>query len=225
MWLFPFSAALVSGAFSALVARSWAVRRGPHLAAWGVALAMFAAASAAAALGMLLGWSEDLFRIYYLFGAIINVPVLALGTLYLLTSRRVAHVCAVAVAVLAVGASIDVYEAPLTTGPLATDGIPSGSEILPDEVRTLSRILSFGGFFVVAGGAVWSTGRLLRRGGAHFRRLAAANGLIALGTTVVAVASGLARYGRGGPFAVGLLAGVSLMFLGFTRTRSRPTAP
>lgn len=225
MWLFPFFAGLVSATFAGFVLRSWAVRRGPHLAAWGIALVMFAVASLAAAAGMLFEWSAGLFRTYYLFGAILNVPVLALGTLYFSAPRKVAHVCTGVVIVLALGATIDVFQAELSSAPFATDGIPSGSEVMSEDVRTLSRIYSFSGFFVVAGGAIWSALRSLRQSGAHLRRLAGANALIAGGTTVVAIASGLARYGRGGYFAVGLLIGVSLMFLGFIRTRPRPTAP
>jgi hypothetical protein len=225
MWLFPLLAALVSGTFAGLVLRSWTVRRGPHLAAWGLALAMFAVASIATAAGILFDWSPGLFRTYYLFGAILNVPVLALGTLYLLAPRKFAHICAVVVAVLAVGATIDVAQASLAVAALDTDGIPAGSEVLSEEIRTLSRVYSFSGFFVVAGGAAWSAVRLARQGGTHFRRLALANVLIAAGTTVVASASALARYGQGSLFAVGLLVGVSLMFLGFVRTRPKATAP
>jgi hypothetical protein len=225
MWLFPLAAALVSAAFAVLVLRSWRVRRGPHLAAWSLALAMFGLASLAAALGMLLGWDGPLFRTYYLFGAIVNVPVLALGTVYLLAPRRVAHICTIAVAVLAVGAAVDVFEVGLRTEAFSTAGIPPASEVLPDSIRTLSRIFSFAGFFVVVGGAVWSAARLVRQRAPHLRRLAGANLLIAGGTTVTAAASGFVRYGRGSIFSIGLLVGVSLMFAGFLRTRARPTAP
>jgi hypothetical protein len=225
MWLFPSSAALVSALFATLVLRSWAVRRGPHLVAWGVALAMFAVASLSAGIGMLAGWNEGLFRAYYLFGAIVNVPFLALGTIYLLTPRKVAHVCTAAVVVLSVGAAVDVFEVSVNVAALATNGIPPASEVLPESIRTLSRIFSFSGFFVVVGGAVWSAIRLVRQRGPHLRRLASANLLIALGTTVTATASGFARYQRGSIFSVGLLVGVSLMFFGFLRTRPRPGAP
>lgn len=225
MWLFPTAAAAVSAAFSALVVRSWLVRRGPHLAAWGAALAMFAVASLAAGIGMLAGWNESLFRTYYLFGAIVNVPILALGTAYLLAPRRAAHVCTVAVLLLSLGAALDVFEASMEVSALETNGIPAASEVLPESVRMLSRIFSFSGFFVVVGGAVWTAVRLVRQRGTHLRRLASANLLIALGTTVAATASGFARYQRGSIFSVGLLVGVSLMFLGFLRTRPRPTAP
>lgn len=221
MWIFPALAALVSGVFAALVLKAWGARRGPHLVAWGIALLMFAVASMAAALGMLFGWSPTLFRTYYLFGAIANVPVLAVGTLYLLMPRRNAHLVAVAVTILSVGAAIDVFQAPLEVDALRTNEIPAGSDVLDEDIRTLSRVLSFAGFFVVAGGAAWSAFRLRRTGGAPLRHLASANLMIALGTTIAAIASGLARYERGAYFGVGLLLGVSLMFAGFMRTRPR----
>lgn len=44
-WLLPGVAAAASAAFAAAVPRQHAVRRRPHLLAWGVALSMFALAS------------------------------------------------------------------------------------------------------------------------------------------------------------------------------------
>ena len=41
------------------------------------------------------GWSGPTFRVFYLFGAILNVPWLALGTVYLLAGRRLADGVAV----------------------------------------------------------------------------------------------------------------------------------
>ncbi len=48
---------------------------------------MFALASAALWLAEAKGWSSATFRTFYLFGAILDVPWLALGTVYLLTGR------------------------------------------------------------------------------------------------------------------------------------------
>ncbi len=171
---------------------------------------------------MLTGWTPTSFRIYYLFGAILNVPVLALGTIYLLAPRKVAHACAVLVAVTSLVAVVAVLSADLQVAGLQVDGIPSSREVAPENIRTLSRYYSFGGFLVVVGGALWSAWRLARNREAPLRRLALANLLIAGGTFVVAVGSGFARYGRGAPFAVGLLVGVSLMFFGFLMARPRP---
>ena len=86
MWLFPLGAALVSAIFAAQLLRQFLAKHRPHQLAWTIALAMFAAATLATAAGVRDGWTPALFRAYYLFGAMINVPFLAAGTMYL--SRR-----------------------------------------------------------------------------------------------------------------------------------------
>ncbi|MGH2707724.1 MAG: hypothetical protein ACRDJK_05470, partial [Actinomycetota bacterium] len=84
--MFPLGAALVSAVFAALVARQWHARRRPHQLTWSLALAAFAIASVAASIGLRQGWTPPIYRIFYLFGAIVNVPLLAAGTVYLLAS-------------------------------------------------------------------------------------------------------------------------------------------
>lgn len=222
MWIFPLAAAGVSGMFAFILFRGWRARPRPHLAAWSLALVMFAVASGAAAVGMLDGWSPGVFRVYYLFGAILNVPVLALGTLYLLAREQLARVATTVVLLLSVSAVIAVLGADVDGATLRTSGIPSGSEAMPPGPRSVSRYYSFAGFFIVVGGALWSAWRLARSREAHLRRLARANALIAVGTSIVAVASGFARYGRGVIFAVGLFVGVTVMFVGFLMTRVNP---
>jgi hypothetical protein len=221
MWIFPLGAAFVSAVFAALIAQQWLIKKRPNQLAWAIALAMFAIASFAAAIGILGGWNGFEFRVYYLFGAIVNVPVLALGTIYLLAPRKLAHVTATLVVTASIFAAGAVFTAHLDTAGLATSGIPRGAIVMPPSVRTLSRYYSFIGFFIVVGGALWSSWRLARERSEKLQRLAAGNILIAAGTFVVAVGSGFARYGGGSIFAVGLLAGVSLMFAGFIRTRPR----
>lgn len=56
-------------------------RANPALLAWTISLAMFAVASIALLLGVVVGWSSWLFHVFYLFGAVLNVPWLALGSM------------------------------------------------------------------------------------------------------------------------------------------------
>lgn len=219
MWVFPLAAAMVAMAFSLSLLKGWRARRRPNLLAWALALAMFAVASAAAAWGLLFGWSEGTFRMYYLFGAVVNVPVLALGSIYLMAPRTAAHLAATVVVGASLWAAFQVLGAPLNQGGLTTSGIPAGSSVIGGAPRALSRAYSYAGFVVVVGSALLSAYKLARRNQHGLKRLAVANSLIALGTLVVAVASGFARYGSGAVFAVGLLGGVSVMFAGFLKTR------
>src|SRR3990172_2449562 len=84
-----FLAAAVASLFAEATFVRWTERHTPHLAAWAVALAMFAGASAALAVGVSTGWDTATFRVFYLLGAVLNVPWLALGTFCLLCHRGV----------------------------------------------------------------------------------------------------------------------------------------
>lgn len=202
-------AALVSLAFALSTLDRWLARRRRHEAAWTAALGMFCIASAALAAGSQLGWSPGLFRVFYLFGAILNVPFLALGTVYLLggpeRGDRVAAVLVVAGA-FAVGV--------LTVAPF-TDAVPGhalprGSEVFGVWPRVLAAVASSGGALVIFAGAVWSAARVRQR------RTIVANGLIAGGTAILS-ASGLLNsvLGEMTAFAVTLLAGIAVLFCGF----------
>ncbi|MGH2719295.1 MAG: hypothetical protein ACRDJU_12045 [Actinomycetota bacterium] len=234
MWLFPLAAAIVAGAFATQMGRQFAAKRRPHQLAWTLALTMFAVATLVTAEGVRTGWTPALFRTFYLFGAVVNVPFLALGSVYLLAPRKWGHAfAAVVVAAGALGLKA-VLDTQLHVARLqAVKGIPDFAKIIAGAAplsRTLADYYSYTAFAIVVGGAVWSAWRLLRKGKGtgndHLRRLASGNILIATGTTVVAAASIVVHFGKGSVvaalFSVGLLAGITLMFGGFRRTRSRP---
>lgn len=224
MWLLPIAAAGVSLIFSALIAQQWFSKKRPHQLAWALALLMFAIASFTAGVGVLGGWTPNLFRTYYLFGAIINVPFLAAGTIYLLGPRPVGHLFAALVIIGALFAAGAVFSAELDVAALDVRGIPSAREVLePTSMpRALSRYFSYTGFIIVVAGALWSAWRLSRQQSEHLGNLAVGNVLIAAGTFVVAIAGAFARFGRGSIFAALQLVGVSLMFAGFLKTRAGP---
>ena len=103
MWVFPLAAALTALAFAGLVTKEFIARRRPYLLAWAIALFMFAAASAAAFLGILSGWNTRLFAIYWLFGAVLNVPFLAAGEVLLLFRAKAVEVGVLLVMVFITG--------------------------------------------------------------------------------------------------------------------------
>ena len=61
----------------------------PQDRAWTIALGFTALASAALATGSSTGWDNGTFRVFYLLGAVLSVPWLALGTVYLLVRPAV----------------------------------------------------------------------------------------------------------------------------------------
>src|SRR5579864_5462664 len=83
------SAMLVAMAFACSTFERWLARHRRHELAWSGALTLFLIAAGALAVGAAVGWTGPTFRVFYLFGAILDVPFLALGTVYLLWGSRV----------------------------------------------------------------------------------------------------------------------------------------
>lgn len=218
------AATLASLAFAAATAERWLDRRKPQEAAWSIALGCFAVGAAAAWWGASFGWGEGAFRVFYAFGAVVNVPVLALGTWFLLARAPVARAVAAATTVaVSFGAGV-VLAAPLRA-PIPADELPQGSAVFGPLPRALAAVCSSVGALVLLGGALWSAARLARRRGAAERRLAAANGCIAAGTLVLS-AGGLFNsvLGEMDAFSVTLVVGIALLFVGFLVTSPRADA-
>jgi hypothetical protein len=213
---FAAAAAVVAFAFALSTWERWLARRRPHELAWTIALALFSIAAAALAYGAGVGWDEPTYKVFYFFGAIANVPILALGTTYLLTSRRVADLAAALVGLTVAFAGGVVLMAPLKA-PIPRDRLVAGREVL----GVLPRIFA-GGFsglasLVVIGGALWSAWRI-RRG-----RAVVSNALIA-GGTLITGGSGLLNsvFDEMLAFSVTLLVGISVIFCGFLVATTAP---
>jgi hypothetical protein len=210
------AAALVALAFAMATFERWLDRRRRHELAWSAALAQFALASFALAAGAALGWDGATFRVFYLLGAITNVPFLALGTVYLLAGPRTGDRAAVGVVVFAAFAAGVVVSAPFRA-PVPAETLPRGSEVFGPLPRVLAGLASSAGALVVVGGAALSA-RRYRRGPMMW-----ANVLIATGTLVTG-ASGLLNSVLGAmeAFAVTLVVGITIIFAGFLVAAAAP---
>jgi hypothetical protein len=216
-------ATLLALAFALSTFERWLDRRRRHELAWSLSLLLFAAGSAALWAGAALGWGPLSFRLFYLFGAILNVPFLATGTVYLLWGRAAGDRTLAGVSLAGAFAAGVVLSAPLT-GAIDPDVLPQGSDVFGALPRVLAATASGAGALVVFGGAVWSAARLRR--GTATRRLAAANVLIALGTLVLS-AGGLLNsvVDEMDAFALSLVVGIGVIFAGFLVAGSRRARP
>ncbi len=247
MWVFPLAAAIVAVAFAGLVGKEFAARPRPYLAAWAVALLMFAAASFAAFLGILNGWTPSEFRVYWLLGAVLNVPYLALGELLLLFRERRVQVGLFLVVLFGTAFALNVVRtaavsntalaardlplgkdvfapggvAPVGIGPV---GIAPGGGFLPtpssDLAYRLAQYYSYPAYVILVAGAAWSAWRM--RKAPHLRNRFLGTLGIAVGATIVAIGSGVGAGLDVVPvFSVCLALGIAVMFWGFLRA-SRP---
>jgi len=210
-----FVATAIATLFAQATAVRWSRSRAPHQGAWTIALALFALASAALATGASSDWDRGTFRAFYLLGAVINVPWLALGTIYLLMGCRIGDRVRTAL-LLFTGFGIGVMLAAPMHGTIAADRIPVGKDVFGALPRALAGAGSGLGALVVFGGAAWSAARFARSRRPGSGRLAGGNALIALGTLVLS-SGGLLQgiVGSDEAFALTLAVGIAVIYAGF----------
>jgi len=212
-------AALVALAFACSTFERWLARHRRHELAWSGALALFVVAASALAAGAGAGWNGPVFRLFYLFGAILNVPFLALGTVYLLWGTRLGDRVALGLSLAGAFAVGVIVTAPFIA-PIPRDTLVQGSQVFGVLPRVLAAVASAGGAVVILAGALWSIVRQRRA------RAIVSNALIAIGTLVLG-ASGLFNsvFDAMSAFAVSLLVGITVIFLGFLVATTATPAP
>ena len=210
-----FIATAIATVFAQATAVRWSRTKAPHQGAWTVALALFALASAALATGASTGWDRGTFRAFFLLGAVIDVPWLALGTVYILMGRRTGDRVR-AVLLVFTGLAIGVVLAAPMHGAIPVTGIPVGKDHFGVFPRALAGVGSGLGAIVVFVGAAWSAVRFARSRKPGSGYLAGGNALIALGTLILS-SGGLLQgiVGSDEAFALTLAVGIAVIYGGF----------
>jgi hypothetical protein len=229
------AATLVAVGFALSTLDRWLRRRRPHDLAWSVSLAMFAVGAGALWWAQTAGWSLASFRLFYLAGAVLNVPWLALGTVYLLAGQAVGDRVRWWLLLFSGFSAGVVLFAPTRAGVAGKD-LPTGKDVFGLAPRVLAAAGSGVAAVVIIAGALWSIARLahrrepamtgVRRSASSPGHLVVGNLLIALGTLVLSASGTLAgRLGKDRAFSVTLLVGIVVLFAGFlvaSTTRRRP---
>ena len=91
----PLLSSVLSFVFAAMVADQWLRRRQPYQLVWTVGLLWYGISAGTEFIGGAWGWSEPLYRVWYLIGAVYVAGWLGLGTVYLLARTRFGYAFAV----------------------------------------------------------------------------------------------------------------------------------
>lgn len=221
MWLIPVVAAVVAAVFAVMLFRQFSARRGQAQLLWAIAMAMFAVACTALAIGVGSGWSKTLFALYWAFGAVLNVPFLAGGELVLLFRKKWVLWATWLVLIFSIAFTFSVLRGADVHG--LAEQLPAGKEVfgLGTQPQRLPQYFSYPAYFILVAGAVWSAWKM--RGHPELKDRFVGTLLIALGATIVAGGAAFAAEGKVLGFVITLLVGISTMFWGFLRA-SRPVA-
>jgi vacuolar-type H+-ATPase subunit I/STV1 len=225
----PFISSLVSLVFAGFVLRRYAQRRGPHLLLWGIGMIFYAIGGFCEGYYGAFGWSPIVFRLWYLFGALLVAAWLGQGTVYLLARRAWAHALMVLLGLGSLYGAFRVFGAQLDpallTTSLHTGSELSGSAIVSAGVRTLTPIFNFYGTLALVGGALYSAFVFWRKRVLLHRVIG--NVLIAAGALLPAFGGTFSRLGIPGALYISELLGAILLFVGFLRavTPMKAAAP
>jgi hypothetical protein len=216
-WVLPLTTGILVAVFTLHLTMQWRVRRKMHQLWWAIGFAMYAAAAYMEAVALVAGsWNPVLYKVYVVTSAAL-VPVLALGTMALVSrGRRWFRIYlgynAACLAVFTIG----VIVTPLIPAELSKASISSYAALGGSAFtfpRVVSMLMTIPAALVLFGGAVLSIIRFVRKKEYAYRVWA--NVLIALATLVIASAGGMAKAGNTTLFYAAEMTAAVLYFAGF----------
>jgi hypothetical protein len=96
--ILPLASAVLSLVFALMLFDQWQARRRPYQLVWALGMLWYGVSAGTEWLGGAFGWSEPLYRAWYLIGAIWVAGWLGLGTVFLLAKTRFGYAFALALA-------------------------------------------------------------------------------------------------------------------------------
>lgn len=209
----PILSTCIAAAFTVVLWRHW--RRRPqqrYLLWWTIGVALFGLGTLTEALTTLFGWSESMFRAWYVAGALLGGAPLAQGSVYLLVPRRTADRLTVALVIYVAIAATFVLTTPVDAA-LGGEGL-TGRVMVWSWVRLFSPLLNLYALVFLVGGAIWSAWRYRNQSPGATARVRG-NALIAMGALLPGIGGVFTRMGHVEVLYVTELIGLTLIWLGY----------
>ena len=217
--ILPFGSSLISFGFAVVILRRYWERKGLHLLLWGIGMIFYGIGGFCEGYYGAFGWNTTVFRMWYLFGAILVAAWLGQGTVYLLAKKTWAHGLMVILILGSIYGAFKVFGAELDptlmTSSLHTGSEMSGHAIITPGVRSLTPFFNLYGTVALVGGAAYSAWIFWRKRVLLHRSIG--NILIAVGAMLPAFGGTFSRMGFSGTLYISEFLGAILIFVGFVR--------
>lgn len=218
----PLLTTIISTFFAVGILSRWRTKREAlHLLWWGIGVVAYGVGTLIESAVTLFGWHDILLRSWYIAGALLGGAPLALGTVYLLMSRRFAHIATTGLIITVAVTSIFVILSPVKAG-LVDPQILNGKVLGWQSIRLVSPFVNSFAFLFLVGGAVYTTARFIRIPAS--RHVAIGNIFIAIGGILPGIGGMYSRLGHTEVLYVGELVGVVFIWYGY-RYCQRQTVP
>ncbi len=216
--ILPFASAVVILIYALVVLWRYISRGGAHHLIWGVGLVMYGIGGICEAYYATRGWNDLVFRLWYLFGAMLVAAWLGQGTLHLLVHNWLAPALTAVLALLSIYGAYQIATATLDPS-LIPGASLSGHAITSGMARSLTPIFNIYGTVALVGGALYSAWVFWRQRILFWRMVGCI--LIAAGALAPALGGTLSRFGLTEYLYLGEFLGATIMFIGFLLTIRR----
>jgi hypothetical protein len=209
----PILSTIVAVAFTVTLYKRW--KQNPsarYLMWWTIGIAMFGVGTLMEALTTVFGWSEPVFRAWYISGALLGGAPLATGTVYLIMSKKWADRIATGLVTYVAIAAAFVVTTPIINDLVEPNRL-SGEVMAWSWVRLFSPLANVYALVFLVGGAFWSAWKYWKVGDASSRVLG--NIYIAVGALLPGIGGSFARAGVVEVLYVTELIGLLLIWAGF----------
>lgn len=209
--------------FARELSRRYRERGGTHLLWWCVGMLTYAGGTAAESYVTLFGWDVTVFRLWYVFGALLGGAPLAQGSVYLHVGRKTADRLTIALLTVVAAGALAVFSSPVDPALVEPHRL-TGRVMEWRWVRLISPFVNLYAVIFLIGGAIRSA--LQFRGQPGMSHRAAGNWLIAIGAILPGIGGSFTRFGHVEVLYVTELVGLLVIYAGYRlATRERTLAP
>ena len=210
----PLISSVISFIFAVTVLDQYFARRKPFQIVWAIGLFIYCISCVTEFWVETYGLNDLVYRLWYFFGAICVAAYLGQGTIYLLASRRAAHIIMVILLLASIYAASKIFTISIDLTHMTT----LSATAMTSDVRLLAPFFNVYGTIALVGGALYGAWIFWRRRILPHRVLS--NTLIAVGALLPAIGGSWLRFGAVHvPYYTLELVGIVLIFAGFLRTR------
>lgn len=215
--LIPVLTTALSAGFFFILFNHWRSKgKPPYLFWWTLGVLCYGLGTLTEALVGLFGWSEPVFKAWYILGALLGGFPLAQGSVYLMFQNRTATSMMSVVVTIILIASVFVALSPVDLALVEPERL-SGKVMVWWQVRLATPFVNLYAFVFLVGGAVYSARRYFRNRSLERYR---GNVLIAFGALLPGIGGTFTRFGYTEVLYVTELLGICLIFLGYQMIRA-----
>ena len=209
----PILTTVLSGWFFIILYQHWNAKGRPsYLFWWMIGVLCYALGTLTESLVGIFGWSEPVFKAWYILGALLGGFPLAQGSVYLLYNKKFATSLMIVIVAIILVTSVFVILSPVNYSLVEPTRL-TGRVMEWKQVRLVTPFVNIYAFIFLVGGAVYSAYRYSKN--SQFKARFTGNVFIAIGGLLPGIGGSFTKFGYTEVLYVTELIGIIFIYLGY----------